>query len=214
MASGDRSAPRAARAAHVPHRSASGQPFDDPQVAVDGLAEHLQSGLIAGPVVGGGRLVHAVEFDDHHALGEPGLIGLGGSPAGQKAPAASGNGRARELGILRQGIRIRNRPIGGHPIRLCHCDLSIPIRCTRPMSRAAQPSEKHPAGRAALSHNAIRRRQTGLGDISSHQRRLRSEPRGSVRGLDVGSERGRADTDIAAALHRRAVFDLATFGTH
>jgi hypothetical protein len=39
------------------------QRFDDANVALGGVAQHLQCGLIAGPVVGGDGFLHAVEFD-------------------------------------------------------------------------------------------------------------------------------------------------------
>src|SRR5262245_11098989 len=69
------------------------------------------------------RLLDAVELDDDQALGEAGLVGLGGIAAGEEAAAGGGDRRSRELRIGRQCIRIRNRTIARHPIRLCHCAL-------------------------------------------------------------------------------------------
>ena len=103
--------------------------LDDPQIPIGGLAEHLQRGLIALAVVGGHGLLHAVELDHDHALGDPRLVRFRGVAAREKAPAGGGNGGTRELRVSRQCVRIRNRTIERDPIRLCHCDLHQHALC-------------------------------------------------------------------------------------
>src|ERR1700756_3026609 len=94
--------------------------LDDPQVTIGALAESLERFLVAGAVMRGGGLCDTVEFDDYGALQTPGLVGLRRGSARQKPPAGSLNRRAGELGVGRQRLRVRNRTIGRHPIRLGH----------------------------------------------------------------------------------------------
>src|SRR6516164_5339734 len=94
--------------------------LDDPQVTIRTLAESLQRFLIARAVMGGRRFLDAVELDDDGALEKAGLVGLGRRSARQKPPAGSLDRRAGELGVAGQRIRVRNRTIRRHPIRLCH----------------------------------------------------------------------------------------------
>src|ERR1043166_3519861 len=58
--------------------------FDDAQVAIGTLAEHLQRFLVARAVMRRGRLVDAVELDDDDPLQQPRLIRFDGSAARQK----------------------------------------------------------------------------------------------------------------------------------
>ena len=46
----------------------SGQPFDDAQIALDGVAEDFQRRLIARTIVSRGGFLDAVELDHHDAL--------------------------------------------------------------------------------------------------------------------------------------------------
>jgi hypothetical protein len=82
--------------------------------------QDLERGLIAFAVVGGSGPLDAVEFDDYDALDESGFVCFHRGSASQKPPAGSRNRRTGELGITSQCLRVRNRTIRRHPIRLCH----------------------------------------------------------------------------------------------
>src|SRR5262249_9124498 len=47
------------------------QPFDDAQIALGRLPEHLECRLITLAILGGNGFFHAVELDHHHALRDP-----------------------------------------------------------------------------------------------------------------------------------------------
>jgi hypothetical protein len=72
--------------------------FDDPHIAIGTPAEDLERFLVRRAIVGGRRLCDAVEFDDHDALDEPGLVGLGRRSARQEPPTGSLDRRTGELG--------------------------------------------------------------------------------------------------------------------
>src|SRR5260370_36729150 len=78
----------------------------------------------------GRGLFHAVELDQHDALLDAFLIGLGGGATGEKAAAVSADGRSGELGVFGQRIRVRNRKISRDPISFCHHGLPQSYRCT------------------------------------------------------------------------------------
>src|SRR5713101_6841860 len=106
--------------------------FDDAQVALGGLAEHLERGLIALAVVGRDSALDAVELDHNHALGNPGLVRFRRVPAGQEAPACGGNGRSRELRVGGERIRIGDGTIERDPIGLRHETSSLGWNLARP----------------------------------------------------------------------------------
>ena len=59
----------------------SGEPFDDAQVALDGIAEHFQRRLIARTIVSRRRFLDVVELDQHDALFDAFFVSLGGRAA-------------------------------------------------------------------------------------------------------------------------------------
>src|SRR5215469_2247766 len=87
------------------------QRFDDANVALGGVAQHLQCGLIAGAVEGGDGFRHAVELNDDSALNQSLFVSFGGVAAGEKATASSNHCWSRELGVFGKGVRVRNRAI-------------------------------------------------------------------------------------------------------
>jgi hypothetical protein len=114
------------------------QAVDDPEITLAGIVEHLQRRLVAGTVVAGDRRVDAVEFNDHHALGQPGFVGLGGIAAGEEFPASRQDRGACELGISRELVGIVDRTIERYPICLRHVvEISV--------AAAAQIIERLPA---------------------------------------------------------------------
>src|SRR5208282_4896185 len=82
------------------------QAFDDAQIALGGLAEHLERGLIAVAVVRRNGAINAVELDHDDALGHSGLIGFRRVCARQEAPAGGGYGWASELGVGGERLRV------------------------------------------------------------------------------------------------------------
>src|SRR3954452_22192322 len=94
--------------------------FDDTQVALGRLAEHLERALIRLAIMGGDGALHAVELDEDDSLRDTGLIGFGGIAAREEAPAGGGNGGARELGVGGKRIRIGDRAVNCNPISFCH----------------------------------------------------------------------------------------------
>src|SRR5262249_10012461 len=95
--------------------------FDDAYVALGGVAQHLQCGLITGAIVGGDGLLHAVEFDDENALKHAIFVNLTRIAAGEQAAASTGHCWSRELGIFGKGVRIGNRTVGRNKIGFGHC---------------------------------------------------------------------------------------------
>src|SRR6516165_11067014 len=87
------------------------QRFDDANVALGGVAQHLQCGLIAGAVVSRDGFLHVVELEDDDALEQALFVSLGGVAAGEKATASSNHRRPRELGVFGKDVRVRNRTI-------------------------------------------------------------------------------------------------------
>ena len=81
--------------------------FHDPQIALGGLAENLECGLISLAVMGRKSLRDALKLDDDDALGDAGLVGFGRIAADQEASATGVDRRTRQLGICRQGVRVR-----------------------------------------------------------------------------------------------------------
>ena len=64
-------------------------PFDDPQITIGALAEDLERLLVTGAVMRDGSFLDAVEFDDHGALENAGLIGLAAVPRARNRPPAA-----------------------------------------------------------------------------------------------------------------------------
>src|SRR5215469_6604522 len=104
------------------------QRFDDANVTLGGVAQHLQCGLIAGAVEGGDGVLHAVEFDEDNALDDSLLVSFGGVAAGEKAASSSDHCWSRELGVFGKGVLIGNRTIGRNYIGFWHwspCSLDV-----------------------------------------------------------------------------------------
>src|SRR6516165_7658030 len=97
------------------------QRFNDANVALGGVAQHLQCGLIARAVVGRGGFIQAVELDQDNALDHSLFVSFGGVAAGEEAAASSDHRRPRKLGVFGKGVRIGNRTIGRDYIRFGHC---------------------------------------------------------------------------------------------
>src|ERR1700693_5391187 len=85
------------------NRAASVDSLDDAHVALRRIAQRDQRRLVARAVMRGDRLRDAGELDQHGALVDAGLIGLGGAAAGEEAAAAGDDGGAGKLGVLGQG---------------------------------------------------------------------------------------------------------------
>src|SRR5215472_7729244 len=88
------------------------QRFDNANVALGGVAQHLPCGLIAGAFEGGDGLLHAVEFDEDNALDQSLFVSFGGVATGEKAATSSDHRWSRELGVFGKGVLIGNRTIG------------------------------------------------------------------------------------------------------
>src|SRR5215470_10765321 len=87
-------------------RGALLQSLDDAEIALGRIVEHLERRLIGRTVVARDRGGHALEFDDHHALLDAGLIGLRRHAARQKFSASRRQCRPGQLGIGRYRVRI------------------------------------------------------------------------------------------------------------
>src|ERR1043165_2399374 len=94
--------------------------FDDAQVAIGAVAEHLQRFLVPRAVMRRGGVIDAVELDDDDPLQQPRLIRFDGSAARQKAPAGGLDCRTGKLGIPGQRVGVRDRTIRRHPIGFRH----------------------------------------------------------------------------------------------
>src|SRR5277367_1278044 len=74
--------------------------YDDAQVALAGIAEHFERGLIARAVVRRRGLFDALELDQNGALLEAFFVGFCRGAARQKTAAAGCNRGPRELGVF------------------------------------------------------------------------------------------------------------------
>src|SRR5688572_23733507 len=94
--------------------------LDDADIALGAVAEQLERLLVRGAVVRRRGLVHAVELDHHHALVQPGLVGLRRRATNDELPTRGLDCRAGELGVRRQRVGILDRAVGRYPVGFGH----------------------------------------------------------------------------------------------
>src|SRR5262245_65121265 len=75
------------RTAGATRTEGSADALDDADVALGGVAELFEGGLIVRAVVGRGGLRDTVELDDDHALAQSSLVRLRRHAADEEAPA-------------------------------------------------------------------------------------------------------------------------------
>jgi hypothetical protein len=63
--------------------------FDDANVALGGIAQHLQCGLIGGTIVRGDGFLHAVEFEHDDTLDYSLFVSFDGVARARKRPPAA-----------------------------------------------------------------------------------------------------------------------------
>src|SRR5437868_8008288 len=80
--------------------------FHDAQIALAGVGEYFQGGLVGWSIVAGCGCFHARELDDNDALQYSGFISFGRRAARQESTAGAFDCRSSELCVGRKPIRI------------------------------------------------------------------------------------------------------------
>lgn len=125
--------------------------LDDTNIANCGVVKDPQGGLVRLTVVGRDGLRNVVELDNDPPLGKPRFIALYRVAAGKEAPAPGLDRRRRRyFCISRQGIRLGNSVINGHPISFAH---ACPSRLGR-ITKAISPPQPVSAGYRRSRHLA------------------------------------------------------------
>src|SRR5262249_27918568 len=151
--------------------------------------------------MGGGRLLDAVELDQHDALANAFLISLGGVAAGEKTPAAGGDRRSGELGVFGEPVRVGNRKVGRNPVSLGLLPNALIIRAPARVSVRTDGNRGFISSLRAKRSKAIRsmaRNESGkestrllrcpLAGLVAMTNLIRRSPRGK-RAADIENER-------------------------
>src|SRR5262249_48205323 len=102
--------------------------FNDSDLALDRPFEQLLRGTVFGAFNRGDGLLHAVEFDQNHALLQSAFVAFDCDRASQDAAAAFFDRGTGEFRILSESSGIRNGIVERYPIASCHS------RCSRSIS--------------------------------------------------------------------------------
>ncbi len=94
--------------------------FENANLARHAVAERRERFLIRRAVVRGDCLGHAVEFEDHRALGDAFLVQLDGHPPRDEATAGRDECGTGKLRVGRELVLIVHRLVDADPIRFRH----------------------------------------------------------------------------------------------